>query len=40
VATPSAWRHLGLPVPAGTVGGGSHAAGTSPQMPDLFSLEP
>ncbi|MET7418342.1 Holliday junction branch migration DNA helicase RuvB [Dactylosporangium sp. NPDC005555] len=40
VATPSAWRHLGLPVPAGTVGGGTHAGGLSPQMPDLFSLEP
>ncbi|GGM49601.1 Holliday junction branch migration DNA helicase RuvB [Dactylosporangium sucinum] len=39
VATAGAWRHLGLPVPAGTVGGG-HSAGGSPQMPDLFSLEP
>ncbi|WP_238012208.1 Holliday junction branch migration DNA helicase RuvB [Dactylosporangium sp. AC04546] len=39
VATAGAWRHLGLPVPAGTVGGGNPAGGSS-QMPDLFSLEP
>jgi Holliday junction DNA helicase RuvB len=39
VATAGAWRHLGLPVPAGTVGGGNPAGGLS-QMPDLFSLEP
>jgi len=39
VATAGAWRHLGLPVPAGTVGGGSPAVGMS-QLPDLFSLEP
>jgi Holliday junction DNA helicase RuvB len=34
VATAGAWRHLGLSVPAGTVGGGSAV------MPDLFSAEP
>ncbi|HLL68496.1 MAG TPA: Holliday junction branch migration DNA helicase RuvB [Micromonosporaceae bacterium] len=34
VATAAAWRHLGLPAPAGTVGSGSAA------MPDLFSAEP
>ncbi|GAA2645059.1 Holliday junction branch migration DNA helicase RuvB [Dactylosporangium fulvum] len=39
VATAGAWRHLGLPAPAGTVGGGNPAGG-SPQTPDLFSLEP
>ena len=37
VATAGAWRHLGLPAPAGTFGGG-HA--TTAEMPDLFSLEP
>ncbi|MFG2042706.1 Holliday junction branch migration DNA helicase RuvB [Dactylosporangium sp. NPDC048998] len=39
VATASAWRHLGIPAPAGTVGGGNAAGGLS-QTPDLFSLEP
>jgi Holliday junction DNA helicase RuvB len=39
VATASAWRHLGIPVPAGTFGSGNHAAGIS-QTPDLFNLEP
>jgi Holliday junction DNA helicase RuvB len=37
VATAGAWRHLGLPAPAGTFGGG-HAA--TAEVPDLFSLEP
>ncbi|GAA2370440.1 Holliday junction branch migration DNA helicase RuvB [Dactylosporangium salmoneum] len=39
VATASAWRHVGIPAPAGTVGGGNPASGLS-QTPDLFSLEP
>jgi Holliday junction DNA helicase RuvB len=39
VATASAWRHLGIPAPAGTVGGGNALGGLS-QTPDLFSLEP
>ncbi|MGI5237565.1 Holliday junction branch migration DNA helicase RuvB [Dactylosporangium sp. CA-139066] len=39
IATASAWRHLGIPAPAGTVGGGNPAGGMS-QTPDLFSLEP
>jgi Holliday junction DNA helicase RuvB len=38
VATASAWHHLGIPAPAGTVGGGNQ--GGSSQTPDLFSLEP
>jgi Holliday junction DNA helicase RuvB len=37
VATAGAWRHLGLPVPAGTFGIGHAATAT---MPDLFGLEP
>ncbi|HTJ35096.1 MAG TPA: Holliday junction branch migration DNA helicase RuvB [Dactylosporangium sp.] len=39
VATASAWRHLGIPAPAGTVVGGNPQGGLS-QTPDLFSLEP
>ncbi|WP_432837057.1 Holliday junction branch migration DNA helicase RuvB [Dactylosporangium sp. CA-092794] len=39
VATAGAWRHLGIPAPAGTVGGGNQPGGLS-QTPDLFSLEP
>jgi Holliday junction DNA helicase RuvB len=39
IATAGAWRHLGIPAPAGTVGGG-YPGGGSPQTPDLFSLEP
>jgi holliday junction DNA helicase RuvB len=44
VATAGAWRHLGLTAPAGTFGGGEHSGRPgptgSPDMPDLFSLEP
>jgi Holliday junction DNA helicase RuvB len=39
IATSGAWRHLGIPDPAGTVGGGKTLGGLS-QTPDLFSLEP
>ncbi|MEU7868518.1 Holliday junction branch migration DNA helicase RuvB [Dactylosporangium sp. NPDC049140] len=37
IATASAWQHLGIPAPAGTVGGGNSKGGLS-QTPDLFSL--
>jgi holliday junction DNA helicase RuvB len=44
VATAGAWRHLGLTAPTGTFGGGDHGGRTgppgSPDIPDLFSLEP
>ncbi|WP_433207749.1 Holliday junction branch migration DNA helicase RuvB [Dactylosporangium sp. CS-047395] len=37
IATASAWQHLGIPGPAGTVGGGNFPGGLS-HTPDLFSL--
>ncbi|WP_433048411.1 Holliday junction branch migration DNA helicase RuvB [Dactylosporangium sp. CS-033363] len=37
IATAGAWQHLGIPGPAGTVGGGNFPGGLS-QTPDLFSL--
>jgi Holliday junction DNA helicase RuvB len=44
VATAGAWRHLGLSIPAGTVGSADRGGGVgrpgSSDMPDLFGLEP
>jgi Holliday junction DNA helicase RuvB len=44
VATAGAWRHLGLSIPAGTVGSGDQSARSgrsgSTGMPELFSSEP